>query len=151
MCTTWTWAWANLGRWWGPGKPGVLQSMGSQRVRRDLGTEQHHIFFIHSCELLGCFHVLAIAKSAAVNTRVRVSFQMMIFFTFMPRNGVAEWYGSSIFSFFFCCCCFPFIFISWRLITIQYYSGFCHTLTWISHGFTCIPHPDPPSYIPPYI
>ena len=32
---------------------------------------------------------------------------------------------------------FSFIFISWRLITLQYCSGFCHTLTWISHGFTC--------------
>ena len=42
----------------------------------------------------------------------------------------------------------PFIFISWRLITLQYYSGFCHTLTWISHGFTCIPHPDHPSHLP---
>ena len=39
-------------------------------------------------------------------------------------------------------------FISWRLITLQYCSGFCHTLTWISHGFTCIPHPDPPSHLP---
>ena len=38
---------------------------------------------------------------------------------------------------------FPFIFISWRLITLQYCSGFCHTLTWISHGFTCVPHPNP--------
>ena len=37
---------------------------------------------------------------------------------------------------------FSFIFISWRLITLQYCSGFCHTLTWISHGFTCIPHPS---------
>ena len=43
---------------------------------------------------------------------------------------------------------FPFIFISWRLITLQYCSGFCHTLTWISHGFTCIPHPDLPSHHP---
>ena len=43
---------------------------------------------------------------------------------------------------------FPFIFISWRLITLQYCTGFCHTLTWISHGFTCIPHPDPP-LLPP--
>ena len=25
--------------------------------------------------------------------------------------------------------CFPFIFISWRLITLQYCSGFCYTLT----------------------
>ena len=39
---------------------------------------------------------------------------------------------------------FPFIFISWRLITLQYCSGFCHTLTRISHGFTCIPYPIPP-------
>ena len=46
---------------------------------------------------------------------------------------------------------FPFIFISWRLITLQYCSGFCHTLTWISHGFTCIPHPDPPSHPPLYL
>ena len=43
---------------------------------------------------------------------------------------------------------FPFIFISWRLITLQYCNGFCHTLTWISHGVTCIPHPDPPSHLP---
>ena len=43
---------------------------------------------------------------------------------------------------------FPLIFISWRLITLQYCSGFCHALTWISHGFTCIPHPDPPSHLP---
>ena len=43
---------------------------------------------------------------------------------------------------------FSFIFISWRLITLQYCSGFCHTLTWISHGVTCIPHLDPPSHLP---
>ena len=43
---------------------------------------------------------------------------------------------------------FSVIFISWRLITLQYCSGFCHTLTWISHGVTCIPHPDPPSHLP---
>ena len=36
-----------------------------------------------------------------------------------------------------------YFFISWKLITLQYCSGFCHTLTWISHGYTCIPHPDP--------
>ena len=39
---------------------------------------------------------------------------------------------------------------SWRLITSQYCRGFCHTLTWISHGFTCVPHPDPPSRLPPH-
>ena len=35
-------------------------------------------------------------------------------------------------------------FISWRLITLQYCSGFCHTLTRISHGFTLFPIPIPP-------
>ena len=53
----------------------------------------------------------------------------------------------------FCCCCclfvcFSFICISWRLIILQYCSGFCHMVTWISHGFTgrCSPSwtPLPP-------
>ena len=30
----WKWTWANSGRWWGTGRPGVLQSMGSQRQIR---------------------------------------------------------------------------------------------------------------------
>ena len=30
--TQWTWVWASSGIWWWTGKPGVLQSMGSQRV-----------------------------------------------------------------------------------------------------------------------
>ena len=47
------------------------------------------------------------------------------------------------FSFFFF-----FFLISWRLITLQYCSGFCHTLTWISHGFKCVPHPAPPPHLP---
>ena len=42
---------------------------------------------------------------------------------------------------------FPFIFIHWRLITLQYRSGFCHTLTWISHGFMCSPSQSP--FLPP--
>ena len=38
-----------------------------------------------------------------------------------------------------------FFFFNWRLITLQYCGGFCHTFTWISHGCTCVSHPDPPS------
>ena len=33
--TRWTWVWASSGSWWWIGKPGVLQSMGSQRVRHN--------------------------------------------------------------------------------------------------------------------
>ena len=36
----WTWTWANSGRWWGTKDPGVLQSVGLWRVRRNLVTEQ---------------------------------------------------------------------------------------------------------------
>ena len=32
----WTWVWANYRGWWRTGKPRVLQSMGSQRVRYKL-------------------------------------------------------------------------------------------------------------------
>ena len=38
--TQWTWVWASSGRWWRTRKPGVLQSMGSQRVRDNLRTEK---------------------------------------------------------------------------------------------------------------
>ena len=37
--TQWTWVWVNSGSWWWTGRPGVLQSMGSQRVRHDWVTE----------------------------------------------------------------------------------------------------------------
>jgi len=30
--TWWTWVWISFGSWWQTGKPGLLQSMGSQRV-----------------------------------------------------------------------------------------------------------------------
>ena len=37
--TRWTWVWVNSGSWWWTGRPGVLQLMGSQRVRHDWATE----------------------------------------------------------------------------------------------------------------
>ena len=42
------------------------------------------------------------------------------------------------------------IYFNWGLITLQYCSGFCHTLTWISHGCTYVPHPEPPFHLPPH-
>ena len=38
--TQWTWIWANSGRQWRTGNPGMLQSMESQRVGHDLATKQ---------------------------------------------------------------------------------------------------------------
>ena len=61
----------------------------------------YHIFFIHSfvSGYLGCFYVLAIVNIAAMNIEVHVSFQIMVFFRYMPMSGTAGSYGSSIFSF----------------------------------------------------
>ena len=41
-------------------------------------------------------------------------------------------------------------YFNWRLISLQYCSGFCHLLAWISHGFTCVSHPELPSHLPPH-
>ena len=45
---------------------------------------------------------------------------------------------------------FKLIYFNWRLITLQYCSGFCHALTGISHGYTCAPHPEPLIHFPPH-
>ena len=37
--TQWTWVWVNSGSWWWTRRPGVLLSMGSERVRHDWATE----------------------------------------------------------------------------------------------------------------
>ena len=50
----------------------------------------YHIFLIHSSVdgQLGCFHVLAVGHSAAMNTGVHESFWIMFFSGHMPRSGM---------------------------------------------------------------
>ena len=62
----------------------------------------HHIFFIHSSVdgHLCCFYVLAIIHSAAMNIGMHAFFQIIVFFRYMPRSGIAGSYGSSIIFFF---------------------------------------------------
>ena len=58
----------------------------------------YHDFFILSSVngYIDCFHVLAIANSAAMNTGVHVSFSIMVFPWYMPSSGIAGPYGSFI-------------------------------------------------------
>ena len=63
--TQWTWVWANSGSWWRTGKPGMLQSLKSQKVGHDWTTEQQHVmalsgwirmtFIINMDSLFGVF------------------------------------------------------------------------------------------------
>ena len=61
----------------------------------------YHGFLIHSSGdgHLGCFHVLAMINSAAMNTGVHVSLSDLVSLVCMPRSGIAPSYGSSISSF----------------------------------------------------
>ena len=43
--TQWTWVWVNSRSWWWTGRPGVLQSLGSQRVTHNWATELNWDFW----------------------------------------------------------------------------------------------------------
>ena len=55
----------------------------------------YHSFLIHSSgdEHLGCFHVLAMINSAAMNIGVHVSLSDLVSPVCMPRSGIAGSYG----------------------------------------------------------
>jgi len=65
------------------------------------------------------------------------------------QTQLSDWITSSLFKAVIVMICFNrkinsfFVFIfNWRLVTLQYCTGFCHILTWISHGCTCVLHPE---------
>ena len=61
----------------------------------------YHSFLIHSSAdgHLGCFYVLAMINSAAMNIGVHVSLSDLVSLVCMPRSGIAGSYGICISSF----------------------------------------------------
>ena len=61
----------------------------------------YHSFLIHSSANghLGCFHVLSIVNSAAMNTGIHVALSILVCPVCVPSSGIAGSYGSSISSF----------------------------------------------------
>ena len=93
--------------------------------------------------LISCFHVLIIVNSAEMSIEVHVYFWINFFSEYMLRSGIAGSHGSSISSF-----TYLFIYFYFYLYFLIC-SEFCHTLKWKGLGFTCLPHPDPPSHLLP--
>ena len=61
----------------------------------------YHNFFIHSSVdgHLGCFHVLAVVNSAAMNNGILVSLSIFVSSGYIPRSGIAGSYSAFIPSF----------------------------------------------------
>ena len=58
----WTWVWVNSGSWWWTGRPGVLQSMGSQRVGHDWAAWTE-LLYVLELQDLGQKKVQALGRS----------------------------------------------------------------------------------------
>ena len=82
----WTWVWLGSRSWRWPGKPGVLQSMGSQRLRHDWVTELNWI--LHSKK-----------------------YTIYVYITFQYFKSVLAWE----ISYYLFAICFPYLF-SWILL-----------------------------------
>ena len=85
-------------------------------------------------------YLLKIMQPASSRTWMRISDSYLLFnkATFHSHNG------GSFFIFYF----LHFNFILFFKFTILYW--FCHISKWICHRYTCVPHPEPSSLLPPH-
>ena len=109
---------------------------------------KHKIGIITTSKLLWELNEIICAKLVLQHTwyarnRCDVSVMMLVIAMYLNKH-----HDINLSSFLFFLFKNLFIYFNWRLITLQHCGGFCHT--WISHGCTCVPHPEPPSHLPPH-
>ena len=80
---------------------GLSQGFAHNPLCYTVGHCLYHIFFIFSSvdEHLGCFHVLAVVNSAAMNIGMHVTFWVIVLSKYTSRHRTIGSYGKSIFSF----------------------------------------------------
>ena len=87
------------------------------------------------CFILLVFFVFRNVSNIMSLPRLRVKGRNQKGLAWNPNQVI--WHPSCSFFFFYF---FNFTILYW----------FCHISTWIHHRYTCVPHPEPPSLLPPH-
>ena len=86
--TQWTWVWASSRKWWRTGKPGVLQSIGFQRVGHNWVTEQQVSLWrapsLWPAQLLSCVWLLATPRTIAQHAPLSMRFSRQEYWIGLP-------------------------------------------------------------------
>ena len=75
--TQWTWVWVNSRSWWWTGRPGVLQSMGLQRVSHNWATELNLTdVYVNCCKWILAYYLLIVSYyfSLLISSLLLISF-----------------------------------------------------------------------------
>ena len=92
----WTWVSVNSGSWWWTGRPGVLQFMGSQRVKHDWATELNWMdvevgstipIFLRVLIINGCWML-----SKTFSASIEINYHMVFFFQFVNMEYHTDWF-----------------------------------------------------------
>ena len=90
--TRWTWVWTNSRSWWWTGRPGVLQSMGSQRVRHDWVTDQQQSCGFWESSLQTWMQTGARSWGLRSNKRYETFCNLMYILFYMWTQIFHNWY-----------------------------------------------------------
>ena len=92
--TRWTWVWASSRSWWWTGKPGMLQSTGSQRVGQDWVNWTAYTFLFFFCLYFSKLKFHFEGSFCRVHTELDILFYIL---NSLISNLFADWILESIY------------------------------------------------------